>query len=345
MDVDVMANGGPLRDVQRLASETAEHGFSGITFTEAGRTAYLSVAAAALAAPALTYSTGVAVAFPRSPMVTAATAWELADLTDGRFLLGLGTQVRAHIERRYSSEFEHPGPRLREYVEAVRAIFRAFQGDVPLAHRGEFYRHELLPAMWSPGPIAHPDVPIYVSAVGPWMVRMAGEVADGVHVHPLHSRRYLDERLLPGVAAGIATAGRDPGAVALAVPVFTVVGDSEEERAPWRALARSQIAFYGSTRNYAFQFDLLGWEGTSARLNERLKAGDLAGMADLITDEMLAELAVEASWDDLADQLVSRYGGIASRLILYFADAVRRRDPAAFARLGDVARDVRERTA
>jgi probable F420-dependent oxidoreductase len=343
MDVDVMASGGRLREVQQLATDTRERGFSGITFTETGRTAYLSVAAAALAAPELTYGTGVAVAFPRSPMVTASTAWELADLTDGKFLLGIGTQVRAHIERRYSSEFEHPGPRLRDYVEAVRDIFRAFQGTAPLQHRGEFYRHELLPAMWSPGPIAHPDVPIYVSAVGPWMVKMAGEVADGIHVHPLHSQRYVEEMLRPGVAAGAAAAGRDAAAVALAVPVFTVVGDTEEERAPWRALARSQIAFYGSTRNYAFQFDLIGHEGTSARLNERLKSGDIAGMADLITDDMLAELAIEASWDELADRLVERYDGVASRLILYFAEAMRRRDPAAFARPGEVARDVTAR--
>jgi probable F420-dependent oxidoreductase len=211
--------------------------------------------------------------------------------------------------------------------------------------RGSYYRHELLPAMWSPGPIAHPDVPIYISAVGPWMVRMAGEVADGVHVHPLHSMSYIEERLLPGIADGAAASGRDPRSVALAVPVFTIVGDSAEERAPWRTLARSQIAFYGSTRNYAFQFDMLGFEGTSARLNERLKAGDVAGMADLISDEMLAEFTVESSWDELADRLVERYEGVASRLILYFSDAMRRRDPSAFARLGEVARDVSNRAA
>lgn len=340
-----MAGGGPLREVQRLANETSERGFSGITFTEAGRTAYLSVAAAALAAPDLTYSTGVAVAFPRSPMITASTAWELADVTGGRFLLGLGTQVQAHIERRYSSEFEHPGPRLRDYVEAVRAIFRAFQGAEKLDFHGEFFRHDLLPAMWAPGPIEYPDVPIYISAVGPWMVGMAGEVADGVHVHPLHSRRYVDEMLLPGIAAGAAKAGRSADAVALAIPVFTVVGDTEEERAPWRALARSQIAFYGSTRNYAFQFDMLGFDGMSSRFNEKLKAGDVAGMAELVTDEMLAAFAVEATWDDLSDRLVERYDGVASRLILYFADAMRRRDTAGFARLGEVARDVSQRTA
>ena len=273
MEVDAMAGGAPLRDVQTLALHAQRAGFSGLTFTEVGRTAYLSVAAAALAANRLTYSTGVAVAFPRSPMVTASTAWELAEVTGGRFLLGLGSQVKAHVERRYSSEFDPPGPRLKDYVLALRAIFDSFQSGRPLDYQGRYYRHTLLPAMWSPGPIEHPHVPIYVSAVGPWMVRMAGEVADGIHVHPLHSLRYVEDILLPAVAEGAARAGREPGAVQLAIPVFTIVGDTEEERAPWRSLARSQIAFYGTTKNYGFQFDINGFEGTSSRLNERLKAG------------------------------------------------------------------------
>lgn len=344
MDVDFIAAGNRLQRVQDLARHASRAGFSGIVFAEAGRTAYLSVAAAALATDDLDLNTGIAVAFPRSPMVTAQIAWELADASGGRFTLGLGPQVKAHIERRYSSAFDPPGPRLREYVEAVRAIFRAFQGTERLSFEGRFYRHTLLPAQWAPGPIEHPGIPIYVSAVGPWMTRMAGEVADGIHVHPFHSRRYLDQVLLPKVAEGAARAGRDPGAVALAVPVFTVVGDTEEERRPWREHARSQIAFYGSTRNYAFQFDLVGFEGTSARLNEKLKAGDTGAMASLITDEMLQHFAVEATWDDLSDRLVERYGDIARRLVFYFAEPARRQDPRLFERFGEVASDVRSRS-
>ena len=344
MQVDAMAGGAPLRDVQSLAIHAHRAGFSGITFTEGGRTAYLSVAAAALATDRLTYSTGVAVAFPRSPMVTASTAWELAQVTGGRFLLGLGTQVKAHIERRYASEFDPPGPRLKDYVLALRAIFDSFQNRTPLNHQGRYYQLSLLPAMWSPGPIDHPQIPIFVSAVGPWMVRMAGEVADGIHVHPLHSTRYIDDLLLPGVAEGAARVGRDPSSVQLAVPVFTIVGDTEEERAPWRSMARSQIAFYGSTRNYGFQFDIHGFEGTSSRLNERLKVGDIAGMNALITDEMLDHFAVEASWNELADRLIARYSNVASRLILYFAGAMRTREPSLFERLGEVAADVSRRT-
>jgi probable F420-dependent oxidoreductase len=344
MDVDFIATGRRLGQVQDLARDASRVGFSGIVFAEAGRTAYLSVAAAALATDDLELGTGIAVAFPRSPMVTAQVAWELADVSGGRFALGLGTQVKAHIERRYSSEFDHPGPRLKEYVQAVRAIFAAFQGAERLHFEGEFYRFSLLPPAWSPGPIDHPDVPIYVSAVGPWMLRMAGEVADGIHVHPFHSRAYLDDVLRVRVAEGAARAGRDPAQVRLAVPVFTIVGDTEEERRPWRDQARAQIAFYGSTKNYAFQFDRLGYEGTSARLNEKLKAGDTAGMAALITDDMLAHYAVEASWDELSDRLVERYGDVADRLVLYFAEAARRRDPRSFARLGEAAADVRGRT-
>ena len=155
--------------------------------TEAGRTAYLSCAAAALAAD-IDVLTGIAVAFPRSPMVTAATAWELAETSGGRFRLGLGTQVRAHVERRYGAEFDPPGPRIRDYVQAVRACFAAFRGDAPLDHHGPFHELTLLPRMWSPGPIDVSDPPIDLAAVNPWMLRLAGELADGVHVHPLNTR-------------------------------------------------------------------------------------------------------------------------------------------------------------
>lgn len=341
MELDVMVGAHRLRDVRDIAQDALGAGFSGLTFTESGRTAYLSAAAAALAAPGLTLSTGIAVAFPRSPMVTAATAWELADETEGRFLLGIGTQVRAHVERRYSCEFDPPGPRLREYVQALKAIFRAFQGIEPLSFEGTYYRFSLLPMQWSPGKIAHADIPVYVSAVNPWMLRMAGEIADGVHVHPLHSERYLHEVLVPEVSKGAAAGGRGLGAVPLAIPVFTVVGDSAEERRPWRDLARTQIAFYGSTRAYAFQFELVGFPDLSARLNERLKAGDVAGMASLITDDVLDVFAVECRWDDLPARLSARYGNVADRLILYFADAARARDRHAFDRLGEVATALR----
>jgi alkanesulfonate monooxygenase SsuD/methylene tetrahydromethanopterin reductase-like flavin-dependent oxidoreductase (luciferase family) len=221
----------------------------------------------------------------------------------------------------------------------VRACFRAFAGEEPLRYEGAYYRLTLLPPVWAPRAHGFP-VPIDIAAVGPWMCRMAGEVADGIHVHPLHSMPYLHNRLLPAVAEGAARVDRDPGDVQLTIPVFAVPGDTPEEQAPLLDLARTQVAFYGSTRNYAFQFDDLGFEGTSAALNDRLKAGDLAGMAATITDEILEHFAVVASWDDIADRLIERYRGIATRLAMYTAEASMRRDPKAVARWGEIARAV-----
>jgi probable F420-dependent oxidoreductase len=340
MDFDLMTGSNKLADMARLAVEWEKLGFSGITLTETGRTAYLSAAVAAVAAPSLSLTTGIAVAFPRSPMITASTAWELAEATRGKFVLGLGTQVKAHVERRFSSPFEPPGPRLREYVQAVKACFRAFAGEEKLDFSGEYYNLSLLPPAWAPGEMEWPDIPVYISAVGPWMTRMAGEVADGIHVHPLHSVPYLNEVLLPKVAEGAAITDRSVEDVALAVPVFTIVGDSEEEREPWKDRARSQIAFYGSTRNYAFQFEMLGYEGVSAQLNDRLKAGDMAGMSALITDEMLEHYAVTATWDELADKLIGRYRAVADRLIMYFAQAQMKSSPETVGKWGEVARTV-----
>ena len=341
MDFDLMADSATWADAARLARDVEDAGFSGMLFTETSQTPWMRIAAAASAAPSLTFTTGIAVAFPRSPMVTAATAWEMAENTGGRFRLGLGSQVKAHIERRYSAEFDPPGPRLQDYVRAVQACFRAFRGEERLAHDGPYYSLSLLPEAWAPRRHEHGDIKVDISAVAPWMCRMAGATADGIHVHPFHSVRYLQERLLPAVAEGATSAGRTVDDVDLIIPVFAVPGDTPEERAPLLERARFQIAFYGSTRNYSFQFDDLGFDGTSARLNERLKAGDLSGMAATITDEMLEHYAVVTTWDDLADTLLARYGSIASRVVMYLAAPSIAADPTNLARWGEVARAVR----
>jgi probable F420-dependent oxidoreductase len=262
-------------------------------------------------------------------MVTAAVAWELAEATQGRFTLGLGTQVKAHIERRYGVvPYEQPGPWLREYVLALRAIFRGFQNEEKLDFHGERYDLDLLPAMCSPGPIEHPNVPIFLSGVRPWMLRAVGEVADGLHVHPLHSRKYLDDVIAPNVAAGLAESGRAAADVTLACPVLTIVGDTDEELAKWREAARFQLAFYGSTRTYREVFEVHGWHGTSEQLHEHQKAGDIAAMGATVTDEMLDAYAVTSSWDGLAEALVERYRGVTHpvRVICYFAGRSLRED-------------------
>jgi probable F420-dependent oxidoreductase len=340
MKFDLMTGASSWSDKASLAADLESAGFSGMLFTETSQVPWMQIAAAATAAPSLELCTGIAVAFARSPMVTAALAWEIAGNTDGRFRLGLGSQVRAHVERRYSAEFDPPGPRLKDYVGAVRAAFRAFDGAERLAYDGPFYQLSLLPRQWAPRPHDHGDIPIDVSAVGPWMTRMAGEVADGIHVHPLHSMRYIENRLLPAVAEGAARAGREPDEIELIVPVFAVPGDTPEEREGLLTLARQQIAFYGSTKNYSFQFDDLGFEGVSARLNDLLKAGDSDAMTATITDEMVEHFAVVATWDDLADALIDRYEGTAARLVTYLTEESLRRSPSDLARWGEVARAV-----
>jgi probable F420-dependent oxidoreductase len=342
MELDIIAHPNALRAVQDHVRELERLGFGGIWLTEGGRTAYLSCAAAALASERLQIGTGIAVAFPRSPMVTAQIAWELADATDGRFVLGLGSQVKAHVERRYSAEFAPPGPRMKEYVRAVKAIFRAFRGDEPLSFEGRFYNFSLLPQTWSPGPIDAPDPPVYVSAVLPWMSRMVGEVADGIHVHPFHSLEYVRDVQLPAIEEGLARADRKLDEITFQCPIMTSVGDTDEELQKTRENSRMMIAFYGSTRTYSKVFEHHGFDGVSDELHALQKRGDMPGMLGLISDEILDHYIVTASWNDLGPTLVERYRDLAPnvRVTSYTAPETFG-DPAARERWGHVAQAMR----
>jgi probable F420-dependent oxidoreductase len=339
MQVDAMTIPQPLGQIGHLARRTQSVGFSGLLFTETGRTAYLNAAVASQAAPGLELSTGVAVAFPRSPFVTAATAWELQEATGGNFRLGLGTQVRTHVVRRYGAAYERPGPRLRDYLLAVKACFSAFRSG-KLDHHGEFYDLDFITPQWSAGPIEQPDPKVDVAAVNPWMLRMAGEVADGVHVHPIGEPGYISRHVLPKVAEGAHKAGRSASDIAIIVPVMTIVGDTDEERDKQREVVRASMAFYGSTPNYAFVWDEAGFDGTTARIREKQKAGDFAGMAAQVSDEHIAAFATESTWDTLADKLIEKYAGKATRLVLYNAVG----DHEHFERYGDAARRVSDRS-
>ena len=341
MDLDIMAFAHDLRKVGPHARALEDAGFAGICFTEGGRTAYLSCTAAALATESLQISTGIAVAFPRSPMVTAQVAWELAEATGGRFALGLGSQVKGHIERRYSSEFSPPGPRMKEYVQAVKAIFEGFRSG-KLSFEGRFFDFSLLPPTWNPGPIDAPDPPVYISAVLPWMSRAAGEVADGIHIHPFHSLEYLRDVQKPAVEKGAARAGRDLAAITFQCPVMAIVGDSDEEQQATREYSRTMVAFYGSTPNYASVFEHHGYEGLTEQLYALQKKGDVKGMTALITDDILAHYTVAGGWDEIGPKLVQRYAGVAPsvRLTSYTA-ANSMGDPAAVEKWGHVAKQMR----
>jgi probable F420-dependent oxidoreductase len=239
------------------------------------------------------------------------------------------------VVRRYGTAFERPGPRLRDYLLAVKACFKAFRSGT-LDHHGDFYDLDFITPQWSPGPIDAPDPKVDIAAVNPWMLRMAGEVADGVHVHPIGEPGYLTRHVLPTVGEGAQKAGRSPSDIAIIVPVMTIVGDTDEERDRQREVVRASMAFYGSTPNYAFIWDEAGFEGTTARIREKQKAGDFAGMAAQVSDDHIAVFATESTWDGLADALTAKYAGTATRLVMYNSVA----DQERFERYGEVARRI-----
>lgn len=229
---------------------------------------------------------------------------------------------------------------MREYVAAVRAIFAAFRGAAKLDFSGDFYSFSLLPPEWAPGPISVADPTIYVAGVSPWMLRMIGGHADGLHVHPLHSVRYLEDTVLPALADGATEAGRDPDELAVVCPVMTAVSDDEDELHAQREQIRQRLAFYGSTPGYGGMFAAHGWTEAHERLRQLQREKAFAQMSAVITDEMLDAFAVTASWDGLADALHARYRGRADRVICYSATP-QWGDPAAVERWASVARDFR----
>jgi len=306
-----------LRDVPALARDAEALGFDGLWAVETKHDPFLPLALAAEHTGRVSLGTAIAVAFPRSPTVVAHTAWDLQAASGGRLILGLGTQVKGHNERRYSVKWTAPGPRLREYILALRAIWESWQTGAPLNFRGEHYTLTLMTPFFAPGPIAHPRIPIYIAAVNAYNLRLAGELCDGVHLHPFHSVKYLREFALPHIEAGLAASGRTRADVALATSVFMVTGRTDDERAQARAQARGQIAFYASTRTYEPVLAAHGWEDLTPRLHRKSVEGDWAGMAALVTDEMLETFAVEAPLAELAAALRARYAGLLDRVAPY----------------------------
>jgi probable F420-dependent oxidoreductase len=288
----------------RLAAELEAAGYDGVWTAETQHDPFLPLAAAAITTERVTLGTAIATAFTRSPMVTAMAAWDLQRATRGRFVLGLGTQVAAHNVRRFSVPWETPAPRLRELVEALRHIWGAFQGEHPLRFRGQYYRHDLITPFFDPGPIEEGPPPIWLAAVTPTIYRLAGEVADGIHVHVFHTARYLREVALPALGSRRAD-------VTLASGVFVVIGGNEDA-------VRMQIAFYGSTPTYKPVFEVHGWDGLQEKLHGLMARGDFPAMAAAIDDEVMAEFAVAASsWDDAWRQVRDRYAGLLDRVGVY----------------------------
>jgi probable F420-dependent oxidoreductase len=233
-------------------------------------------------------------------------------------MLGLGTQVKGHNERRFGVKWEAPAKKLREMILAMRAIWDCWQNGTPLNFTGEFYRLTLMTPFFSPRPMAHPMPPIYIAGVNPLMCRLAGELCEGFHVHPLHSVKYLQEHVLPNIMQGAAKTGRSRHDMTLVSAVFVITGDSAPERAEVREKIRMQIAFYASTRSYWPVLETHGWGDVGRQLNRMAARGDWHGMARAITDEMLDVYAVTGTPDAIPALLRARYDGLLDRVAFYF---------------------------
>lgn len=326
MKVDYYFPPAPPDGAATAAVEASRMGYDGFFSAETQYDPFLPLAFAATAADDLDLGTAIAVAFPRSPMITAMTSWDLARLSSGRFILGLGTQVRGHITRRFSTEWSSPGPRLADYIDSLRAIWDAWQNSTPLRHDGDFYQFSLMTPFFDPGPIAHPDIPVFIAGVGPYLSRLAGRACDGFHVHPFHTVPYLDQVVLPNIADGAQAADRSRDDVEVATTVFVMTGDSDEEIEKAMEPVRSQISFYGSTPSYRPVFESSGWD-FHERLHAMSRRGQWAEMAEVVPDEAVLEVGVAARFGELAEAIKRRYGDRVQRVGFYSIGSFLEHDP------------------
>jgi probable F420-dependent oxidoreductase len=316
MKVDYYFPPSPPDGARAAARQAAALGYDGFFSAETQYDPFFPLLMAGVEAPSLELGTAIAVAFPRSPTVTAMTAWDLARLSGGKFLLGLGTQVRAHIVRRFASTWDRPVPRLRDYILAVRAIWEAWQNSSPLKYEGEFYNLSLMTPFFDPGPIPHPEIPVYIAGVGPHLSRLAGELCDGFHVHPFHTTRYLDGVVLPGIAEGAVRAGRSVSDVVRATTVFVMTGGTDADIEQSMAPVRQQISFYASTPSYKPVLEANDWD-FGEELNAMSKRGQWGEMADVVPDEAVLEVGVAAPYDRLGTAIRERYGDRVQRIGCY----------------------------
>jgi probable F420-dependent oxidoreductase len=308
-----------LRDAPRRAREMAATGVDGLFTFEGQSDVFFPLVAASIQGDLdLDLMTNVAMAFPRSPMHMAYAAYDLQKLSNGRFRLGLGSQIKPHIERRYGSTWSKPVARMREMVLATKAILETWEGLGPLDFRGEFTTHTLMTPNFDPGPNPFGMAKIHVGALGPKMCEMTAEVADGILVMPFNSKRHFAERTMPAIDRGLTTAGRTRGDLEIVVEVITAVGETDEQVETATRAVKGLLSFYGSTPSYKPVLDVEGWGDLQPELNAMSKRGEWAGMSGLITDEVVDTIAVRGRPAEVAKAIVDRFAGIPERVCLYF---------------------------
>jgi probable F420-dependent oxidoreductase len=321
----VKVDGGIGFDLTKAAAEAAEAeaaGYDGVWSAETGHDPFFPLLLAADRTERLELGTAIAVAFARSPMTLAYVGWDLQAYSKGRFNLGLGSQIKAHIEKRFSMPWSHPAPRMREFIAAMRAIWDSWQNGTKLDFRGDFYHHTLMTPFFNPGPSAFGPPHVFLAAVGDKMAEVAGEVADGILIHSCTTERYLREATIPAVERGLARSGRSRADFQLSYPAFIATGSDETELANATVGVRRQIAFYGSTPAYRQVLEMHGWGDLQTELNTLSKRGEWAKMGELIDDEVLDAFAVVGQPEVVAPGVLKRFGDVVDRVSFYTPYAI-----------------------
>ena len=317
MKVDAELGVGSPAEAAELARKAEAYGFDCLWVNETKHDPFVQLAIAATSTARIGLGTSIALAFTRSPTTLAYSAWDLQSVSGGRLILGLGSQVKGHIERRFGMKWEAPALKMKEVVMALKSVWGSWQSGAKLDFRGRFYHLDLMTPFFDPGPIEYPTIPVYVAAVNEGMCRVAGAVADGLHVHPLHTTRYLREVVRPALDRGASKASRRKGDVVVAASVFAAVGETRDEVRQVREAMRQQIAFYASTRSYRKVMDLHGWGDVCDRLHTLSVNGEWQKMGLEVSDDMLSEFLVEGSWNEIGGAIMSKYGDLVDRVRLY----------------------------
>jgi len=306
--------GFDLSKAAEAAREAEAAGYDGVWSEETSHDPFLPLLLAAQATERLELGTGITVAFARNPMTVAVVANDIQLASRGRFLLGLGSQIKAHISKRFSMPWSHPAARMREFVLAVRAIWESWSTGDKLDFRGQFYTHTLMTPFFNPGPNPYGPPKVFLAAVGERMTEVAGEVSDGLLAHGFTTERYLREVTLPALERGMARGGRRREGFQISYPGFVVTGSSDEERAAAATGARRQIAFYGSTPAYRPVLELHGWGELQDELNRLSKQGEWEKMGEMIDDEVLGTFAVIAPPEEVAPRMRASVGNLVDRI-------------------------------
>jgi probable F420-dependent oxidoreductase len=309
--------GADLRGAGAAAAKLEGQGYDGLWTAETSHDPFFPLLLASQQTEKVELGTGIAVAFARNPMNLANIAWDLQAASGGRFILGLGSQIKPHIEKRFSMPWSKPAARMREMILAIRAIWASWNDGSKLDFKGDFYTHTLMTPFFNPGPNPHGDAKIFLAGVGELMTEVAGEVCDGFLCHGFTTERYLREVTLPALERGAKKGGRALGDIEISGPAFVVTGTTEEEMAKSIAGTKQQIAFYGSTPAYRPVLELHGWGELQDELNHMSKEGKWVEMGDLITDDILNAFAVVAEPEGIAPELTKRYGDVVSRISFY----------------------------